>query len=248
MLKMNHVTAVKVPPSLQGYAAKMRLWDAIGLPPPEQSFFFDASGAYLPMEPLRSRQEVHDCGLRVAQIAQMARMKEESRGSLETAMSELIDNCFAHAGVSGPLHGLVSAQTWTKGRLLQIAIADCGMGIRQSFVTADTEEWRLRAQQENCCSLATELGASSKLTKDHAGYGLALARQLAEKNGGTMIVVSGTEFCRVDKSGEQLGEFRCAWPGTLIILEFDTSKPLSTQAVYQTWPPVRGYTDDDFDF
>lgn len=250
VLKAKGAKGITLPDSLRPYATRMHLWEAIGLPPPRiDRQEHDALGRFLPIEPLRSRADVQDCSNRLAAITRHAGVSEESCQSLAIAVSELIDNCFSHAQSEHEgLHGLACAQYWPRGKLMQIAIADMGVGIRRTFEQADRHEFRARVKEANCCVLATELGASSKLDNGHAGYGLALARQLAELNNGTITVYSGSEWfhssnglCSDDREG-------VAWSGTMIVAEFNTANPLSTQAVYQNWPPVRGYDDDDFDF
>lgn len=249
-LKSKGARGITLPDSLRTYAARMHLWEAIGLPAPRSGRHeHDGLGRFLPIEPLRSRSDVQDCSNRLSEITKHTQASEESCQSLSIAISELIDNCFSHAkSESEGLHGLACAQYWPRGQLMQIAIADMGMGIRRTFDRADREEFRAKVKAMNCCALATELGASSKLDNGHAGYGLALARQLAEQNKGTITVYSGSEwfhstkgYCSEDGNG-------VVWNGTMVVTEFNTANPLSTQAVYQNWPPVRGYDDDDFDF
>lgn len=247
VLKANRAGRVELPDSIKSYATRMHLWEAIGLRPPMRVNENDAVGKFLPIEPLRSREQVADCAKRVSGIATRAMMNEESRESLSTALSELIDNCFSHACITDGLHGLACAQYWPKGNLLQIAITDAGIGIKESFKNADSEEMRNRAALMNSCTLATELHASSKLHHGHAGYGLALARQLAESNGGTVGVYSCNEWFHCSHGVSQENTLDVPWQGTLVIVEFNTAQTLSTQQVYQSWPPVRGYTNDDFD-
>jgi hypothetical protein len=130
--------------------------------------------------------------------------------------------------------------------LAQIAIADHGIGIRKSLEKAETVEVRNRAATSNACEIATELGLTSK-PSGHAGYGLALARQMLENNEGTLIVCSGQEWFVSEKGKTSHGSMGVNWQGSLIVCEFNTNKPLSTADVYAQWPPVRGYENDDFD-
>lgn len=250
MLKSKGARGITLPHSLRPYAARMHLWEAIGLPSPRRhSQERDALGRFLPIEPLRSEADIQDCSDRLAAITSLAKASEESCQSLSIAVSELIGNCFSHANAEREgLHGLACAQYWPRGQLMQIAIADMGVGIRNTFDQADREEFRLRVKEMNCCTLATELFASSKLDNGHAGYGLALARQLTEQNRGTMTVYSGHEWFHSSNGQCSEGANGVGWQGTMIVAEFNTANPLSTQAVYQNWPPVRGYEDDDFNF
>lgn len=248
-LKANHAGQISLPPTLAGYARRMKLWESVGLAaPPQLHREHDASGRFLPIEQLTSRDAVYECAQRIAQITKIANLEEEAHTSLDTSMAEIIDNCFSHAEIQGDLHGLACAQYWARGNRAQVAIADMGVGIRTSLEKADTEDVRTRARASNCCALATELHVTSKSSGGHAGYGLALARQLLQKNGGTLIVYSGKEWCRGDGDFWTDGNTGVNWDGTIVVVEFMTDKPLSTKAVYDSWEPVRGYEHDDFDF
>lgn len=248
VLKANRAGRIDLPDTIKSYATRMKLWEAVGLRPPLRVNEHSATGRFVPIETLRTRDQTEDCARRIAEITDQASLHPEAKESLGIAISELMDNCFAHANVNDGLHGLACAQFWPRGNLLQVAIADTGIGIRESFKAADSQEMRVKAAAGNCCTLATELHASSKLKQGHAGYGLALTRQLAEHNGGALGLYSGTEWHHHANGNSRAG-FECvAWPGTLVLAEFDTRNTISTQQVYQSWPPVRGYTDEDFDF
>lgn len=248
VLKANRAGRIELPETIKSYATRMHLWEAVGLNPPFKVNEHAATGRFVPIETLRTRDQTHDCANRVAQITGRTSLSKEAQESLGIALSELMDNCFAHAKVEDGLHGLACAQFWPNGNLLQVAIADMGIGIRASFAQADSDAMLARAQQENCCSLATELHATSKLHNGHAGYGLALTRQLAENNGGAIGVYSGNEWHHHASGVSLAGSESAGWQGTLVLVEFDTTNNISTQQVYQSWPPVRGYADDDFDF
>lgn len=239
---------LSLPEHLQQYASRMHLWDAIGMPAPVSVRELNACGRFVPLEPLRDKHAVHDCAQRLAGITSSARLSASGVDSLATAISELLDNCFAHSGAEDGFFGLVCAQYWRKANLLQIAISDTGVGIRANLLQADTLRIRERAQEMNCCELATQLHASSKLQNGHAGYGLALARQLAEQNGGALLLASGHEYFRSVEGVVQSGVTERPWTGTLVIVEFNTGAQLDIGSIYKSWPPVRGYEDADFDF
>jgi hypothetical protein len=100
----------------------------------------------------------------------------------------------------------------------------------------------------NSCDFATQFGVTSKPEAGHAGYGLALTRQLLEDAGGCLLLLSGNEWLRVEGSSVEMGTHCVAWQGTVLCLEWDTRIPLNLGRVYDRWPKVRGYEDDDFDF
>ncbi|WP_234409370.1 hypothetical protein, partial [Ideonella sp. B508-1] len=125
-------------------------------------------------------------------------------------------------------------------------LADAGIGVRRSL--AGNPDLADRLRTENSCSLASEFGITSKPGKGHAGYGLALTRQLLEKAGGRLILVSGDEAFQVNGSRTSDVPIPTAWGGTLAVLEWKTDRPMRLRDVYDSWPLPKGYEDDDFDF
>lgn len=183
---------------------------------------------------------------KLAAIAKTYGADAVTERSLSISLTEIMDNCFAHAGVQGELTGIACAQSWPRGNLAQIAIADLGIGIRKSLEPNKLLEKAL--SEGNSCELATQFGVTGKPGKGHAGYGLALARQLIEANGGTLIVYSQNELFCSQRGNAFSVTTDSIWPGTVIMLEWRCDRPLSVNDVYATWPLPAGYTDDDFDF
>ncbi len=248
-LRATKSNLLTLPEHVATYADRMGLWSAIGRHNPSfASATRDPLARFLPIEPLKSRDAVHECANRLSEIAIHANMSEASHSSLDVAIAEILDNCFAHGGVTDELTGIACAQFWRNGNLAQIAIGDSGLGIRATLDAAETPDVRLEGKSANACAFATELGVSSKLNKGHAGYGLALARQLMRQNGGTLVVYSGSEWCIGAGEAFNMGDQSTHWQGSLVVLEFNTAGRLSTQEIYGAWPPVKGYENDDFDF
>lgn len=235
-----------MPEEIAGYASRMQLWQAIGLQPPADVNARDPRGKFVPLARLDDPDVVLDRAVDLAAISTAYGADRETTNSLEVSLQEIMNNCFAHAEIGAELQGLACAQSWPRGHLAQIAIADHGVGIRRSL--SANPDLKARLDAGNACELATQLGVTSKPNMGHAGYGLALTRQLLAANGGTLLVQSGTEWFITNGITAREGSSLCLWPGTLIVLEWNCRKPLRVKDVYQSWPPVTGYSDDDFEF
>lgn len=241
--KARGMTGLTLPDEFEGYAARMGLWEAVGLEPPCRVGRQDPSGRFLPVEALRNYGLVDQSADSLAEITrqQSATISEES---LRITLLELLNNCFDHAEPDSDLFGLACAQTWPRGNLAQIAIADLGIGVRATLERGGLLAGRLH--QENACLLATEYGVTGKPDDHHSGYGLTLAAEIAENNGGRLLVVSGTEIALCTQGGRFATHVDAPWPGTLLVFEWRTDQPLDADAVYRSWPTPEGMTDEDF--
>ena len=246
-LRLSEMNAnVALPESLSKYATRMHLWTAIGKEPPEKINEGACHGRFAPLERLDDRNKIDDSASDIAKIARCFGADDQTERSISISMSEIMENCFAHGEIGTSLIGLACAQSWPKGSKAQVAIADLGVGIRESLTrNADLAP---QVNSINSCEFASRFGVTSKPEKGHAGYGLALARQLLAANGGTFMVVSHDEWFCANGPHVSGGSLASPWPGTLVVLEWNTNKPLRVRDVYDSWPLPEGFNDDDFDF
>jgi len=247
VLKEARAAELNLPDELVSYAARMRLWEAIGLispiaikERPSGSRFHEITR----LESIDSVENVSDALTSMLARAGSRACDEETRQSLFIMLTELLGNCHHHARAADDLRGVTCAQTWYQGARAQFAIADSGIGIRESL--SENPDLKGRLSRRNACSLATELGISSKLNRGHAGYGLTVARDLALLTPQASLFVQSCEEA-VQVSGGKISDvsFNPALPGTLVVFEWDTNKPLDVAAVYAKWPKME---DDDEQF
>ena len=232
-----------LPDEFKSYAARMELWEAAGTEPPYQVNKFSAQGRFLPVQALADSARVDESANRLAEIM-AAHCSEKSQSSLRVTLTELLNNCYDHAEPQTALFGLACAQSWPRGKLAQIAIADAGLGIRDTL--GQNNALLSRLHRENACALATEYGVTGKPNHHHSGYGLTLARQVLENNGGNLVVISGTESASCRRGQLCAKNDLRSWIGTLVVLEWRTDHPLDVEAVYESWPLPEGMTHEDF--
>jgi len=160
-------------------------------------------------------------------------------------LSELLGNCYHHARASDGLHGIACAQTWYRDARAQFAIADSGIGIRKSL--EESKDLVKRLSKQNACALACELGISSKLGRGHAGYGLAIAYDMAMQTANSMLFVQSCDEAVLIENGKvmEISGFDYALPGTLIVFEWDLKKPLDLANVYAKWPNATSESETD---
>lgn len=248
VLKEERAAKLDLPDEVVSYAARMRLWESIGLPSPVSVKGNPSGSRFHEITRLESLDAVGDVAEALTEMLASSGSKEcdeETRQSLYIMLSELLGNCHHHARTTDGLDGLVCAQTWYQGARAQFAIADSGIGVRRSL--AENSDLKKRLAKQNACSLATELGISSKLNRGHAGYGLTVARDLAlQTPQAALFVQSCDEAVQVANGKITDVAFRPALPGTLVVFEWDTNKPLDLTRVYAKWPKTENEDDEFF--
>lgn len=248
MLKEQGAGYVNLPIEITSYAARMRLWEAIGLESPVTIEERPSGSRFHELTRLSDLAAVGDVSAALSKMVTENVGKPcsaETQESLFITLTELLGNCHHHARTTDNLHGLVCAQTWYKGARAQFAIADSGIGIRRSL--GENPDLAKRLATQNACTLATQLGISSKLNRGHAGYGLAVARDLALQTPGAQLFVQSLDEAVMVSDGQltEIAKFEHAIPGTLVVFEWDMKKPLDIASVYASWPKAE---DDDDDF
>ncbi len=116
---------------------------------------------------------------------------------VEYATSELINNVIQHA--RGP--GYVAAQVYPQSGLVGLAVADCGIGIRQSFAENNPPFWDPAMSHLDAVRTALQPKASSKThlpsawgASVNAGVGLSMLKEIAKHAAGMFTLLSGTGF------------------------------------------------------
>lgn len=239
---------LELPPATTSYAARMHLWDVIGLPPPVNVPERPPHGRFLPAETIASSDEVRRQAENLQRIAEDQGVEEDSISSLYVALIEILSNCQVHSDLPAGMVGVAAAQAWPTGHLAQIAIADLGIGVRASL--AQNAAIAPRLTDDNACRIAAEYSVTSKPHRGHKGYGLTLARQMMEYNGGRFFLVSRDEAFMswgAEPHEQSSATLRHRWPGTLVVLEWNLDRPLDVDRVYRNWPTPEGFDDDELE-
>ncbi|CZP46164.1 Histidine kinase-%2C DNA gyrase B-%2C and HSP90-like ATPase [Legionella pneumophila] len=233
-----------LPEEFQSYAARMKLWDSIDIDPPLIVNSRNTNGRFLPVHSFnRSYRDVISVGNKLAEVViQTASL--EYQDTINICLQELVNNFFDHANAEDNFPCLVAAQSWPKGGIVQVAIADSGIGIRNSLSKDDSLVEELK--KGNACEISSRYGVSSKLNNGHSGYGLTLAKDLMKQANGRFILVSGNEIFIASGDDEKALISTNPWTGTLLVLEWKMNVSLNSINVYNNWPNVEGFNADDF--
>lgn len=226
---------LRLPQHLEKYASRMHLWESVGMTAPCSVTHLPPDGRFLPVH--RFDLSTRDVLSVINQLASIINrtLSEEYRASLSVCIEELVNNFFDHADSAHTLPCLTAAQCWpNSGRLVQVAIADAGVGVRCSL--GENTALIKRLAEGNACELASTYGISCKPHNGHSGYGLALAEGLMKQANGTYILVSGNEIYAVSGKKITASQLQYAWDGTILVLEWSLDTELDSLSVYNSWP------------
>lgn len=147
---------------------------------------------------------------------------------LQYSVSELANNVAQHAGKPGFAMAQYNGQT----DLIRVAIADSGIGIRQSFAATGSPHLRPAMTDAEILMLALQPKVSSKshLTTPwgasiNAGVGLTLLKEFCMETGGRFLIASGgASLSLAAGSPPTVGELRAPCAGTVCALAFTRSR------------------------
>lgn len=227
----------------QKYIARMKFWKAINRPCNIVLNHNDEDGKFLPIFEIFNEPDMSKCSKKLSDIIDNNSISNIKDG-IYVILNELLDNCFSHGCKYFTDRILVAAQPWPKGNMGQLVIIDSGIGIRASL--EENDKFKEILQDENACNYATTHGITSK-SSGHAGMGLFVTERLIHFNEGNLIILSGSEIVRYYE-GKQTDIRRIdnSWKGTIIIIEWNSKKPLTTKPVYDLLPKTEGLIEDDF--
>jgi anti-sigma regulatory factor (Ser/Thr protein kinase) len=187
-------------------------------------------------EPKAARQAAADLS---AAVAESCKREKLAAAALDITLSELADNVLHHADADS-LGGFATAQALKTKPLLEVAIADLGVGVlaslRKNPDYADTSD----------DPTALELALMPRVTSTpdrNSGIGLFITQILLATNGGELLLRSGTASIHRGSRNETV-EREHHLPGTLVTLRVRTDRPLDMKRVYKALSDALGLEND----
>lgn len=240
----NNAQQIDINEKLKDYAIRMKLWDTIGLEPPRVINEHSQLGKFIPLTTFNNHVPNRNDLIREITHLILNTASVDTQESLQICLMELINNFYDHAQSPDTLPCLTCAQTWPAGDLIQLAIADSGIGIRNSL--SDNILLLDELDNHNACEMASKYEVTSKPNAGHSGYGLTLTKDLMKSISGSYILVSGTEMFISKRFNETPKTMESEWNGTILILEWPIDNSLDVKKIYDDWPNPEGIDDEDF--
>lgn len=187
------------------YLQRMDFFKLTGIELPEAFMRHDARGRFVPLHRIDGAlaRRVDEISQQIAACifpAQAGLDDPERTGPFDIvayAVSELINNIIQHA--KGP--GYLAVQRYPKKPFVCIGIADCGIGIRQSFEEGRPEFWDPAMTHLDAVRTALQPRASSKAHlsagwggRINEGVGLSMLKEITAGADGVFTLASGDGF------------------------------------------------------
>jgi anti-sigma regulatory factor (Ser/Thr protein kinase) len=196
----------------------------------------------------KQRDEANEVAGRIGDLlARHADLRKETVEALKILLAEIIENIYLHSECNFPAY--VLAQAHPTSRRVNIAIADTGIGVYDSFRRSDRADMREAVRSpRDALELAVKL-VSSKAAQ--TGYGLYVAYDLTRRNQGAFRLTSGRRTKILRPPGSTFGHPRpvvdhSPWHGTFVGFVLNTDKRWALQDVWDAMPIPEGYERADF--
>lgn len=233
------------------YAARMQLFDHLGVDYDPHIAPREEAGRFLPVTQVTNRTELTGV---IGDISALLHLDSEPDGlaAVQYCVSELIRNVLEHSGSSDGAFVCAHRYTKKKPHRVTIAVADCGQGVARHLGRAHPEAL---ADDAIALGLAMRPGVTGAIpglygTTDNAGAGLFITRSIAKGTGGYFLFYSGAAAYRLrrtrspdkqivlyldalDEPRKDLWRFAAPWEGTVVVVEIRTDRIADFQGFFQ---------------
>jgi hypothetical protein len=233
------------------YAARMHLFDHLGVNFKHGVQEREEAGRFLPVTQVSSRSQVSPV---IGDISALLHLEDdpESLAAVQYCVSELLRNVLEHASSEDGAFVCAHRYTKTSPHRVTIAVADCGSGIRKHLGRVHKDASK---NDKSALTLAMRPGITGAIpgvygAPDNAGAGLFFTRCIAKGTGGYFLLVSGNAAFRqrratnddqqiclyinaMDDPRHDLWEFDSPWVGTVVAVEIRTDNIKDYEGFFQ---------------
>lgn len=219
--------------SVCSYYCRMGFFARIGAHSPCRKSKRSAAAKYIEITELEHAQIEAENQTRLVRLLQNlpkeVEATEVSRASFIDACGELVSNTRhayetrVDAGVAQRPPALLQAQLYPKRQIVELCIADCGIGIKRSM---EGEHGNGNGYRSHLDAINAALAFRNRAEiGGGAGLGLAALHSYIKKNGGTLRIRSG-DALKVQREGNRVTstEELPAWVGTIVTVEIRLEK------------------------
>jgi hypothetical protein len=204
------------------YICRAGFLDLLGIDSPDCSD--DSPDRTTKLTRIKSSAEIPEFTSQVMRLLDIG--DPEVEGALKYSLVELLRNVVQHS--QSAIGGVAMAQYYPKTGLVELVVADAGVGIKKTlgakYPEIDSSYKALKFAVQPHVSGTFAPGMYSAMN-ENAGLGLFFIKQIASLSGGSMQLASGS--CLTDIWGDHDGlqqrrvyrATRGGWPGTFAVLQ-----------------------------
>jgi len=173
-------------------------------------------------------------------IKSQINISDGTLNAITHTLGEIIDNIFHHS--NSPINGIVCAQTYRHAIEVEIAIADCGIGVYESLKNTPNYNYIVNDAE------ALKLCVGKKITSKpftNAGEGLFVAKRIITQNQGKMNIISGSSMYKISNIEDDIIKYPY-WQGTIVNMVFNLDVPVNIKDIFDSEFPEDA-VHDDFD-
>ncbi|MFN7947238.1 MAG: ATP-binding protein [Blastocatellia bacterium] len=242
---------VKNPGRRANYAARMKLFQHLGVDYEPGISEHEEAGRFMPLSQVRNQHQLTAVIANISALLHLDR-DPDSLAAVQYCVSELLRNVLEHSGSGEGAFVCAHRYTKTTPHRVTIAVADCGRGIAEHLGHAHPDAFY---SDQIALGLAMRPGITGALKglygiPENAGAGLFITRCIAKGTGGYFLLVSGDAGYRLrrartaddesalyidpfDEPRHDLWQFPSKWQGTIVALEICTEKIADFQEFFQ---------------
>lgn len=211
-------------PHCEGYVSRVNFFDSIGVDFSEDFVRRESRGKFLEITRFNDPKKGNDLISEVSVILKSQKFTDESiLSSLELALAELVSNIFDHSEKG---YGWMTAQYFKSKKRIRIMVADTGIGIHKALTgnpkNSEFKDYTPKESIENCIVKGVTNGKGG-------GNGLYITSNLIYENGGTLTILSGSNYLTYTKNRKESGESH--WDGTAVFLEINSNRPVDVNKI-----------------
>lgn len=164
-----------------------------------------------------------------------AHLSHDVKQALGYSFAEILGNAFYHANSNVP--PLIAAQYYPASDFIEVAIVDCGIGIRASLRKNPTNSAKV-VTHADALLLSLERGVTGDPTPKHKGEGLFFSEKIVVASKGIFMLYSGDSFMETSEKGRRTGESPLPWNGTVCAFRIGTRTEVSISDIFDEYAPL----------
>lgn len=185
------------------YLVRMGLFSFLGIEPKVKTgeVHHEPTGILIPLSQIKNEKEQNKF---IQDLVPLLHMQDAPKDveAIQHIFSELIRNVIEHS--KSPHGAVVCAQYFKKTNRISIAVADTGIGLRQSLKTSYAVKDDLLAIQLALTPGITGTTLRPGGSRQNAGFGLFLTKSIARVNGDYFVIISGEKMYKLLLNGKAL--------------------------------------------